>query len=319
MRMKMFPSLLFLSGLPLGFGCIMDLPCQGDAQCSPSARCQEGECGELAEFDGDEGPELMVEEKASGESPGSGPPSTCGDLEDGLIDAMEVPDPSGWVTHWQEQGLDGFTIPVDLQGEEANEGPVQWHLAASGHPARDVALPVNVVDEQWFAPAFPHSNHVFPLEGHPGLLGVYRRSSSAIQLLGVVSLEEDHTLLTYEPALDVLTFPMAIGVSTHQEVSVYGTWAFNPSFQATLVWETLVDARGQTITPAGVFDTLRLRTLIKNRVPLAWPPYQVETQEIRYSFIAPCLGLVALVRSGQDESDLLFDQAAQIRVLDVHP
>jgi hypothetical protein len=315
-------------GLCLGFsfvlGCAGSLPCEGTHQCPAQSVCQTGLCVSVEDpnrpphqspASGDsEIPEAT--EDPEGADPGQDPdplgPSSCGDLGDGVLSRNEIPDGSGQSFPWTVRA--SGSEAVNLVGNATVDGPVQWDLSGDENDSESSLWPLEVVNDQWFAPSFPAASHAAPLEDGSDLLGVYQEDTNALRLLGLASPTENLTLVVYDPPVEVVVYPLSVGFSRTQTVSGYGTWYGNAAFSTELTWEMHVDAQGSVITPAGIFDVLRMRTVYTNTVPLAWPPYEVVTRRIRYTHLAPCLGPVAVVLSRENEEDLLFDQADRVLV-----
>jgi hypothetical protein len=128
--------------------------------------------------------------------------------------------------------------------------------------------------------------------------------------LGAVSPTDglDRTLLTYDPPIDVLRFPLGSGDHWTVSASLSGV-ASGIGFFATETWTMNVDDSGKAKTPAATFDVLRLRVDYQQTYGFA------VTTHISYLFLAECYGVVTRVRSTTGETNASFTQASEYRRL----
>jgi hypothetical protein len=162
----------------------------------------------------------------------------------------------------------------------------------------------------WWAGDFPNATYAELLEEGQSLYGVYAVTSTALQLLGIVSSDSgvQRTELTYDTPIDMIRFPLTQTSSWTIQANVSGT-ASGAFFAAQETWSFTVDARGTAKVPAASFDTLRLRANYTQTYGL------LVTQRIIYLHLAECYGAVARIRSQDNEPSNDFTQAAEYRRL----
>jgi hypothetical protein len=163
---------------------------------------------------------------------------------------------------------------------------------------------------QWWAPDFPDATYGERIDDGQSAYGVFKVSADKLELLGVVSEQSSVTAtkLKYTTPIVVLQFPMSVGTTWTSESDVSGT-ASGFGFFAHEKYVFAVDKRGTTKTPAGSFDTLRLK-MSYNQLYGA-----LTTTRITYLHLAECYGAVARVRSKDNEPSADFTQAAEYRRL----
>jgi hypothetical protein len=125
-------------------------------------------------------------------------------------------------------------------------------------------------------------------------------------VVGAVSLPR--TELTYTTPIVALAFPLSVGTSWSSESDVSGTVA-GVAFLAHEKYSFSVGVRGTTKTPAASFDTLRLGMGYQQQYGA------LLTTRISYLHLAECYGLVARVRSRDNETSDNFTEAAEYRRL----
>jgi hypothetical protein len=72
-------------------------------------------------------------------------------------------------------------------------------------------------------------------------------------------------------------------------------------------YESVVDANGTLETPLGTFDVLRVRVLLTRTIGI------VVTTVRTFAFVTECYGTVATVTSEDNEADVEFTHALEIR------
>ncbi len=267
--------------------------CLGDGTCAPQ---QDPDAG---------GVDGAVPPGLDASRPDAGPPAHCLPDEDGVVTRAEAPFGPGLAARYVVTG----DVAVDTVGVETG-GRRVWDYAAAlpgDHPLDVITEPV---DGRWFADRFPGADYVAPLADGRDLLGVFRITESSLELLGVVSPAEGigRTQLTYEPPVRMLTFPLAAGNRWTTETRVTGlAEGLAANFGET--YEVEVDARGEVGTPYALFDALRVRVTLTRTIGF------VATVTRQFLFVAECFGTVATVLSEDDETEIEFDRAAEIRRL----
>jgi hypothetical protein len=120
----------------------------------------------------------------------------------------------------------------------------------------------------------------------------------------VVSLHggATRTELTYQPAVDVLDFPLEKGASWRTDAQVTGVTGGVASYYAES-WVNRVDDSGRLDTPYGTFDVLRVSVEVTDD--------QV-TPTRSFLFVAECFGPVASIFSNPGETATEFTTAAEV-------
>jgi len=201
-------------------------------------------------------------------------------------------------------------VTVDLAGK-LEGGVRQWDLSAiptSGSGTIDVGpLPA------WAASKAPAATYASELTADYGtftktsLLGAFRVSSAALQLVALISEAPDHTLVTYDEPLDMLRFPLRTGLSFTTEALGTGSsdsipWGYPESYTVEVL------QRGRVrIHPKLALDALLLRVghTVYN-TPLLDPfklfPLRRDTA---FLFVVECYGTVAKLIAASDPGDQL--------------
>jgi hypothetical protein len=284
--------------------------CRGDVDC-PGGACVAGMCRPLAGADlAGASADLAGAATQDFSTPvpdGWSPDSlaaSCSFNGDGVLDRAEEP---------FVPGLGGlFAVNPSGSTVDVSVMPVGgvWDYSAAVAGEQKVFDQLQAPAGTWWAADFPTATHAERLEDGQPLWGVYRATSSALELLGVVSEQSglQKTELTYATPIDVLRFPLSVGSSWTAQSDVSGT-ASGVFFFAHETYSFTADQRGTTKTPAGAFDTVRLRMNYQQQYGL------LLTTRVMYLHLAECYGAVARVRSVDDETQNDFSRAAEFRRL----
>jgi hypothetical protein len=173
-----------------------------------------------------------------------------------------------------------------------------------------------VIDElwppagQWWAALYPEATFASWLDRGQDLHGVYRVTSSTLELLATVSREANRTDLKMDPPVVLLRFPLSEGSTWEQTVTGRGYVNYTPLVN-TNHYVFRVDAHGEAWTPAARFPVLRLRSDLEQWIPLTLFRRTVRT----YAFLSECWGLVARITSTDDETAEEFTRAVEYRRL----
>ncbi|MDF1562094.1 MAG: hypothetical protein P1V51_03575 [Deltaproteobacteria bacterium] len=309
--------------------------CDADDQCSADEVCEAGRCMLPGDPDGgasdastdaglDGGGDGGLEDGGTdggsdggsdgGTDGGTDGGGSCTIVADGRISAEEAPVVLDLpVKYLEADPADPF--PVDLVGAD-EAGTTVWDLSGAYPGDHAVTIGASALAGHWFEHDFPGpftgTVLVLPLEGDAGNYGVYERTGDALRLHGVASALPDETSIQYEPPIDVIRYPLELGASWSQTTSTLGTFE-GLYFQSTDTWALEVEAAGVVDTPAGRFEALRLRTVLEVELPILVWPFSLTYRYVRYTFVTPCLGVAAQVASVEDETELLFTQAAELR------
>lgn len=343
-------ALLSLPALCAACSLLSEAPCRADDECDAAARCVEGACtvgdgptdaggapadaggapdaasppadaGKAPEGDagpdsdggpaGDDGGASTVD--AGPPVDDAGPSPFCTPVHDGVLTSAESPVVIGIGVRYLAAGSEDSPVSVDLAGSAASDGVTEWHFEEALPGDSQLVLEAQAPEGFWFSDRFEGATYVAALDRAGETLGVFRRTEEAVLLLGAASAEEGYTLLTYDPPVPVLAFPLAEGDTLNVETEVSGTFEGNPYYVATDSYETVVDAAGRVVTNAGAFPVLRVRVHQTVRIPILVYPFELVYETWRYTFLTPCLGQVAYVASRLDETEPSFTEAAEVR------
>jgi hypothetical protein len=291
--------------------------CIASDQCDPWERCVDGQCI-LVEDAGSARPDAGRDGGHTLRADAGGPVDAgphgglCPHVDDDTLTSQELPLAMGVPIRLTESRSDGG-VPVDLMGDLDPDGGTVWRLDGplpGDHPVTMTAQPL---DGYWFGSHFADGGYVAPLDGTGELLGVFRRTDTALEMLALVSREADKTRINYDPPVMVLKLPLALHDSYTSVVRASGTLDGNPFFSSTDTYQTKADARGTLVTPGGTYPVLRVRIVLDVSIPMAVWPFELNYHYVRYSFMTPCYGQVAHVASREGEQTLLFTQAAEVR------
>jgi hypothetical protein len=139
---------------------------------------------------------------------------------------------------------EGTTVSaVDTAGTMV-EGTRRWDYSAARAEDRRVLDEVMRPQGRWWSARYPDATYAAMLDRTNNILGVYRASATALELLGTVSVAENATNLTMNPPVVVLRFPLRVGDTWTQSVTAAGLYNFTPLTTVT-AYTTRVDAAGE--------------------------------------------------------------------------
>lgn len=234
----------------------------------------------------------------------------CQPAGDGVIRRDRVPLETGQSAPF----LFGLDVPVNTAGEDI-EGVRTWDLSAEGDGDFEEEVILKDPDDFWFGEVFPDATYATALSADDDTdeLGVFEVTDDALLLVGLASPDDGlyRTELTYDPPVTVLSFPFEEGDQWEVETEAEGSFGGNHFHSHDEVYETVVDAAGDMITPYGTFPVLRVNTLREQEVwmgGLVWVTTEVRTM----AFVSECFGTVARIISEEDEEEEEFDHAAEV-------
>lgn len=236
-------------------------------------------------------------------------PSSCVANNDGVVERSEVTFRPGLQATFRV----ARDVQVDTTGRETEEGRV-WDYTKSYEGDHSEVVKLQPLEGRWFESEFPDGDYAMKLVGDSEELGVFRATSDALLLLGLVSPEDDGatTEIKYDPPVEVLKFPLQEGETWRTETEASGTHAVWSPF-VEISWDETyfneVDAEGTLKTPYGTFDVLRVRTRLEQDNPAGFPRGEIRT----FAFVAECFSTVATIRSDRGEDEVEFEEAASIR------
>jgi hypothetical protein len=228
---------------------------------------------------------------------------------DGRITRAEVPFVVGASVLYVVNRGGTVVSPVDTVGVVGDGGRL-WDYSRLRVEDHRVLEEVTPAAGQWWASRVPGAEFATALDREQGTLGVYRATAGALQLLAAVSVEANRTLLLFDPAVDVLRFPIAEGNTWTQEVTGRGAVNFTPLVNVTS-YVFRVDAQGEVRTPVGRFPSLRVRVDLDQRIPVTL----LRRTQRSFVFLTECWGVVARVASVDNEPLVEFTRAAEFRRL----
>jgi hypothetical protein len=285
--------------------CRLGADCPSGA-CSGAGRCLPSSADAAAALDADGGPDdATALDDASSVLPDAG--SWCLPNHDGVIARNEIGGGPGLGAAFRiAQGAS-----VDSAGSPEPQGRRRWDLASALPGDHRIETVTDPVAGQWFAAAFSGAGWAAKLSDSSDLLGVFELTDTALRLVGVVSPGDGplRTELSYDPPVDVLRFPLALGSTwTTQASHVSGVALGVPSSYFEDYRSTAV-AAGDIVTPYATFDGLRVAVTLTRTVGVV--PTVVQTS----MYVTECFGAVATLTSEDDEPNPDFSTAAEVRRL----
>ena len=236
-----------------------------------------------------------------------GEPLICRPNHDGVITRQEVPLRAGLSATYS---VATDVVEVSTAGEDNGDGTRTWDLSGMFRGDARVIVEARDPKGQWFSTDFPQATYMTQLSQSSALLGLFEITEEDLRLLGVASPEEGfyETNVSYDPAVRTLAFPLEVGKSWQDETSVTGK--FNGAFVSySEDYTSQVDARGTLKTPYGDFDVLRVRVELERTVGF------LTTTTRTYLFVSECFGTVGTIVSEDDEDEVEFTAAAEVRRL----
>ena len=275
--------------------------CGPDGQCLPdNGQTRPDAAGSDAKVDPDGGPSKDAGNDVA--LPG------CTANKDGIITRDEVPIAAGLRATYKI-GKDEDVSTAGTPGAGARRN---WDFSAALASDVSVIVETQALAGKWFGPKFAGATYASKLSQSSDLIGVFETSPGAILLRGVVSPTEaaaTKTELTDTPPVAILSFPLKVGATWTTATKVNGT-----AQGVTLItsydekYESKVDAAGELKTPLGTFEVLRVQVLLTRTIGVL-PPTTLRT----FAFVTECYGTVATVTSAENETNLEFTRAAEIR------
>ncbi|MDB4937507.1 MAG: hypothetical protein JWP87_4479 [Labilithrix sp.] len=276
--------------------------CGSDGKCVPAAAVLPGPDGGANDDD------------ASSSSDGSAPEAStdaalpgCSPNKDGTITRDEVPIVAGLHATYKI----GKDEEVSTAGTPGAGGKRTWDFSAALASDVSVLVETQPLAGKWYASKFAGASYASKLSESSNLLGVFETSPGALLLRGVVSPTESSpkTELTDTPAVSVLKFPLTVGSKWTTDTDVSGTaqdFALVGTYHEKYTSE--VDAAGTLKTPLGTFDVLRVKVVLVRTIGFLAP-----TTIRTFAFVTECYGTIATVTSSDNETNVEFTHAAEIR------
>jgi hypothetical protein len=244
--------------------------------------------------------------------PDSGPTSVDGGLcvpaYDGTIPRARIPLLAGLNASFEIAEDAGFSTA----GTTLSDGGRAWDLSVSFPGDHVVDVQTESPSNYWFANSFPAATYVVQLSDTSDLLGIFQATDTALLLIGIASPTSaaPQTNVSYSPPVTVLSFPLQQGATWQTQSTVSGWYQgiYYPFYTESYV--SSVDATGTLLSPYGTFpQVLRVQTTLTRTVGLLVTTIQ------SFDFAADCFGVVASITSQNDEPNVEFTNAAELRRL----
>lgn len=239
---------------------------------------------------------------------------SCEANNDGVIELGELLfDQTGLVATYRVNPpgtLDG----VDVQGQLI-AGKREWkHDSLAG-----VVLTMKTEDPRdwWFAEHFPGATLAIASDAGADTYQVLALDApgNRMLLMGLASAAPDTTLMVYNPPIEIMRFPLRVGLEFTATGEVSEGKLRNLPIATNDTYEVEVDSEGTVLLPRLSFQrTLRMRVTVTSRGPGG-----TTAKAIQYQWFHECFGeivrAVAEPTTGGGEPDPLFSQASEYRRL----
>lgn len=290
--------LAICSVLAAGVGCgtASGERCVEDAECASGFCKADGTCGPASEVDG--GSDAMEPD---------GPGALCTPNHDGMVVRGEVPLAAGKMANFRV----ATDATFDTAGIANGDGTRTWNLDLVLANDADKAIALLAPTGQWWEASFPNASYAVTLAEGSDLLGVFRITGNALELLGVVSPDPGtfRTELEYDPPAKILELPLQQAATWSSTSTISGT-AQGAITAFTERYDSTVDVTGTMTTPYGDFPVLRVATDLERTQGFA----TLSTSRT-FAWVAECFGSVATATSQSFESAPEFDDPAEVRRL----
>jgi hypothetical protein len=231
----------------------------------------------------------------------------CTPNMDGMITQAEVPTVKGAFATYRV----ATDATVSTAGEVQADGTRIWDLTGMLPGDRRLLVEAQDATGRWFSTDYPDASYVARLAESSDLLGIFKITDGALQLLGIASPQDSATAtkLKHTPAVNTLKYPLKKGETWSSNASVTGTYNGIPFTTYTEKYVSQVDAEGIMKTPYADFKVVRVRTDLSRTVGFS-------TTTLRtYIFVTECFGSIATITSAENESEAEFTTAAEVRRL----
>lgn len=231
----------------------------------------------------------------------------CSPNKDGTITRAEVPIAAGLHATYRI----GTNEDIATAGTTRPDGKRDWDFTAPLASDVSVLVETQPLAGKWYASKFAGASYATKLQEGSDLIGVFETSPGAVLLRGVVSPTEGvkKTELTNTPPVSVLAFPLKMGSKWNTDTAVSGTAQGLALFGTySEKYTSEVDAAGDLKTPLGTFQVLRVRSQLTRQIGILTP-----TTLRTFAFVTECYGTIATVRSADNETNVEFTRAAEIR------
>lgn len=306
-------SVLAVLGLAVACGDSGERQCRVGADCASGMCTAEGTCaapggsngGTSSSGDADSSTtDAPANDDGGGSSSGDASLPGCSPNKDGIITRAEVPIQAGLKATFRV----AEDVDVDTAGTPGPNGTRTWDFSGPLADDANVIIETMALTNKWYAPKYSGATYASKLRSSSDLIGVFETAPATLALRGVVSPDDGtfRTELKYDPSVAVLSFPLKMDDTWTSDTSVSGiAQGYIASYSEK--YESVVDAKGTLKTPLGTFDVLRVRVLLTRTVGL------LTTKVRTFAFVTECYGTIATVTSEDDEGDVEFTHALEIR------
>ena len=191
----------------------------------------------------------------------------------------------------------GTGLTLDLKGAQV-AGKTVWDLTAVAADDKSSLMKIEAVSG-WAASSFKGATYASELSANFGffsktaLVGVFKVTPTALQLVGAASTKANHTRFSYTTPLDTLRFPMGEGTNYVTQSEVKGTMELAVPVWLQEKYTVSVLKRGSLkLYPNFALDTLLVS--VKQEVHNKANPLLKSSTQV-YLFMAECYGVVARV------------------------
>ena len=265
-----------------------------------------------------------TETQETGET-GDTEPEGCEADGDGRISWSEfLADPTLGITALYQVNQPGTEVEVpDLAGEDQGDGTFAWDFTAPTDEDDTWSVTIRTLEGTWFADSFPDATYYVGLDASDTTWGIYKvdDAQERLFLLGLASAQEGESLLMYDEPVVVFEFPVADGKSWSSDAvearGLYEGTEYPADFGlagTVHLYHTYrfeVDGTGSLSVPMGTFDVLRLRLYQEMSADNSLYGNVDTISQYAYFYLAECTGLVARVRSRDDERSPDFQVATE--------
>lgn len=231
----------------------------------------------------------------------------CTTNNDGVLSRGEFPLVVGGSARYLQNPEDTVAA-VDPVGQQTDQGPA-WDFTSTAGEAID--FPIESVTGAWYASSFPDATYATYTDPFNKILGVFKLTDDALQLMGYASEAANQTLLVYDQPIDTIRFPLQLGdgwVETGHIVN--GVYNGLPVAE-TDTYQIDVDAKGVVVLPyLQVSNVLRIRVMLDQALPGG-----STTQTIQLLYFRECVGELGRMVSQPNETNPNFTMASTFRRL----
>jgi hypothetical protein len=277
--------------------------------CAPDGRCVEGppvSPGPDASA-GDGGDDTDANSPLPPDDGGGLAVPGCAPNKDGTITREEVPIQAGLRATFRV----AEDVEISTAGTPLANGRRKWDLSIALPNDASQLVETLPLAGKWYAPKYANATYATQLRKASDLIGVFETAPGSLTLRGVVSPADGltKTELTNDPPVSLLQFPLTAGKTWNSDTTVSG-FAQGVIANYTEKYVSTSDAVGELVTPLGTFEVQRVRTDL-TRTFATFPPYTTTLRT--FAFITECYGTVASIASAENEKDVEFTHAVEVR------